>query len=168
MKGLKIILIPIILFIFVFAILFAYLVMPKNNSIRESNFPNFSMTDLRGNSVNQDFFFLDEYKVLNVWATWCVNCKLEHGFLMDLQSKGIRIIGLNYKDNKSKAIKWLNQFGNPYWFSIFDPEGSLGIEIGVAGAPETYLLNKDNTIIQKHIGIVNSEIWDKKFKELMK
>ena len=100
MKGLKIILIPIILFIFVFAILFAYLVMPKNDSIRESNFPNFSMTDLRGNSVDQDFFFLDEYKVLNVW--------------------------------------------------------------------ETYLLNKDNTIIQKHIGIVNSEIWDKKFKELIK
>ena len=70
--------------------------------------------------------------MINVWATWCVNCKLEHGFLMSLQNKGIKIFGLNYKDDKEKALRWLDQFGNPYWKTIYDPRGNFGLEIGVS------------------------------------
>jgi cytochrome c biogenesis protein CcmG/thiol:disulfide interchange protein DsbE len=87
---------------------------------------------------------------------------------MNLKNKGIKIFGLNYKDDKEKAIRWLDQFGNPYWKTIYDPRGNFGLEIGVSGAPETYLIDKENKIIQKHIGIVNENIWKNKFIKLIK
>ena len=87
---------------------------------------------------------------------------------MSLENKGIKIFGLNYKDNKEKALRWLDQFGNPYWKTIYDPSGDFGLEIGVSGAPETYLIDKKNKIIQKHIGIINEDVWINKFTKLMK
>lgn len=167
MKNIKLFLIPSVLFLILFSILFVSLTSSKQDYIEPSSFPNFEMSDLNGKTINNDFLFAGEYKIMNIWATWCVNCKLEHGFLMSLKESQIKIIGLNYKDNKLKAKKWLDQYGNPYWISIFDPDGNLGMKLGVSGAPETYLLNKENEIIQKHIGIIDSNIWNKKFKNLI-
>ena len=87
---------------------------------------------------------------------------------MSLQNKGIKIFGLNYKDDKEKALRWLDQFGNPYWKTIYDPKGNFGLESGVSGAPETYLIDKRNRIIQKHIGIIDEKVWLNKFTNLMK
>ena len=128
-----------------------------------SDIPDFKLTDLNGRKIDRSVFEADEYKLINVWATWCINCKLEHGFLMSLKNENFNIIGLNYKDNLEKANKWLVQFGNPYKQNIFDQKGELGFELGVAGAPETYLVNKQNKILYKHVGIINEDVWIQKF-----
>ncbi len=128
-----------------------------------SDIPDFKLTDLNGRKIDRSVFEEDEFKLINVWATWCINCKLEHGFLMSLKNENFNIIGLNYKDNLEKANKWLVQFGNPYKKNIFDQKGELGFELGVAGAPETYLVNKQNKILYKHVGIINEDIWIQKF-----
>ena len=128
-----------------------------------SDIPDFKLTDLNGRKIDRSVFEADEYKLINVWATWCINCKLEHGFLMSLKNENFNIIGLNYKDNIEKANKWLVQFGNPYKKNIFDQKGELGFELGVAGAPETYLVNKQNKILYKHVGIINEDVWIQKF-----
>ena len=128
-----------------------------------SDIPDFKLTDLNGRKIDRSVFEADEYKLINVWATWCINCKLEHGFLMSLKNENFNIIGLNYKDNPEKANKWLVQFGNPYKKNIFDQKGELGFELGVAGAPETYLVNKQNKILYRHVGIINEDVWIQKF-----
>ena len=132
-----------------------------------SDIPDFKLTDLNGRKIDRSVFEADEYKLINVWATWCINCKLEHGFLMSLKNENFNIIGLNYKDNLEKANKWLVQFGNPYKKNIFDQKGELGFELGVAGAPETYLVNKQNKILYKHVGIINEDVWIQKFIPFM-
>ena len=111
--------------------------MPKDGDMSiDFSYPNISSEMVSLSSFRGRLVYID------VWATWCVNCKLEHGFLMSLQNKGIKIFGLNYKDDKEKALRWLDQFGNPYWKTIYDPRGNFGLEIGVSGAPETYLIDK--------------------------
>ena len=132
-----------------------------------SDIPDFKLTDLNGRKIDRSVFKEEEYKLINVWATWCINCKLEHGFLMSLKNENFNIIGLNYKDNLEKANKWLVQFGNPYKKNIFDQKGELGFELGVAGAPETYLVNGQNKILYKHVGIINEDIWIQKFIPLI-
>ena len=86
---------------------------------------------------------------------------------MSLKNQNFKIIGLNYKDNLEKANKWLIQFGNPFSNNILDQKGELGFELGVAGAPETYLVNKQNKILYKHIGIMDEKIWNKNFLPLI-
>ena len=76
--------------------------------------------------------------LLNVWGSWCPACKVEHPYLVRLQEQGVRIIGLNYKDERSEALKWLKRLEDPYVFNIQDPDGKLGLDLGVYGAPETF------------------------------
>ena len=105
--------------------------------------------------------------MINVWATWCINCKLEHGFLMQKKEEGWNIIGLNYKDNMEKASRWLSQYGNPYSLNLYDKNGDYGFSLGVSGAPETYLVKKGK-VLQRHIGIMTDKVWDDKFISLIK
>ena len=151
-----------------FLIFIETLLNPNEKTIEVSSFPAFEMNELNEEPINQNSFQEGEYKLINVWATWCVNCKLEHGFLMQKKNEGFQILGLNYKDDINKAIKWLNQFGNPYQINLFDNLGDYGFKLGVSGAPETYLLDKKNLIIQKHIGIMSDEVWKNKFKPLIR
>ncbi|PXF29320.1 hypothetical protein WH50_21345 [Pokkaliibacter plantistimulans] len=97
--------------------------------------------------------------LLNVWATWCPSCHMEHPYFMQLAKQGVPIIGINYKDDRASAMKWLAELGNPYLFSIFDEKGSLGFDLGVYGAPETYLIDKDGIIRYKHVGVVDERVW---------
>ena len=99
--------------------------------------------------------------LVNVWATWCPTCKAEHAFLNTLAAKGVRIIGINYKDDDEEAKVWLRDYGNPYEFNISDPKGKLGLELGVYGAPETFFVDGDGIIRAKHVGDLNQRIWDK-------
>jgi cytochrome c biogenesis protein CcmG/thiol:disulfide interchange protein DsbE len=103
--------------------------------------------------------FLGQVSLLNVWATWCVSCRVEHPYLMDIAETGVRIIGLNYKDEVGAAQQWLAKYGDPYAQTISDPSGGLGLDLGVFGAPETYLVDHLGVIHYKHIGVVDDRVW---------
>lgn len=97
--------------------------------------------------------------MLNVWASWCVACRQEHPLLMQLANSGkINIIGLNYKDTREDAMRWLEQYGDPYLVSAFDQQGRVGIDYGVYGVPETYIIDKNGIIRYKHIGPINADV----------
>jgi cytochrome c biogenesis protein CcmG, thiol:disulfide interchange protein DsbE len=96
--------------------------------------------------------------VLNVWASWCVACREEHALMVDLSKTGtVPIYGLNYKDKRDDALGWLGQFGNPYVASLADTEGLVGIDYGVYGVPETFVIDKAGVIRHKIIGPVTAE-----------
>lgn len=102
--------------------------------------------------------------LLNVWATWCISCRQEHETLVELAKTGqVDIYGLNYKDNRQDAKRWLARFGNPYVANAFDGSGRVAIDWGVYGAPETFIIDRNGIIRHKHIGpltvdIINREI----------
>ena len=97
--------------------------------------------------------------LLNVWASWCGSCRVEHPVLMDLARSGrIPIYGLNYKDGRDAGIGWLARNGDPYVASAFDGEGRVAIDFGVYGAPETFLVDAAGTIRFKHIGPLTPEV----------
>jgi cytochrome c biogenesis protein CcmG/thiol:disulfide interchange protein DsbE len=96
--------------------------------------------------------------LLNVWASWCVSCRDEHPVLLDLAKSGVvPVIGLNYKDERTDGLRWLAQFGNPYQLSAFDREGQVGIDYGVYGVPETFVIDKQGTIRYKQIGVLTEQ-----------
>jgi cytochrome c biogenesis protein CcmG/thiol:disulfide interchange protein DsbE len=104
-----------------------------------------------------------EISLLNIWATWCPTCRAEHEFLNTLKQQGIAIYGVNYKDERDKALEWLATLGDPYRLNIDDSAGQLGIDLGVYGAPETYLLDADGVIRYRHVGALDGEIWQREF-----
>ena len=107
--------------------------------------------------------------LLNVFASWCVSCRVEHPVLMDLARQGVvPIVGLNYKDKREAGIGWLRQFGNPYNVSAFDSDGRIGIDYGVYGVPETFVIDKHGVIRMKHIGPVSAEALTDKILPLIK
>lgn len=117
----------------------------------------FSEQDLKG-----------EVRLLNVWATWCPSCRAEHEYLRMLAKQGIGIVGLNYKDERAEAINWLKVLGDPYQFNIYDPRGKLGFDLGVYGAPETYVVDTQGVVRYRHVGVVNEKVWLETLQPLMK
>ena len=102
--------------------------------------------------------------LLNVWATWCVGCRQEHAFLVELaEANDVPIYGLNWKDDRATALSWLASLGDPYVASAFDEIGEVAIDWGVYGAPETFLLARDGTVLYKHIAPLTPEIWAQEF-----
>ena len=97
--------------------------------------------------------------LLNVWATWCVSCKAEHPVLTELAAQGVNIVGINYKDDNANALKWLKEFHNPYQLDIRDEQGSLGLNLGVYSAPETFLVDKHGIIRHKFVGVIDQRVW---------
>jgi cytochrome c biogenesis protein CcmG/thiol:disulfide interchange protein DsbE len=107
--------------------------------------------------------------LLNVWASWCVSCRQEHPVLMDLARQDVvPIIGLDYKDGREEGIGWLKQFGNPYQLSAFDGNGRVGIDYGVYGVPETFVIDKRGVIRLKHVGPVTPAVIAEKLLPLIK
>jgi cytochrome c biogenesis protein CcmG/thiol:disulfide interchange protein DsbE len=107
--------------------------------------------------------------LLNVWASWCVSCRQEHPLLVELGKSGIvPIVGLNYKDQRADGLGWLKQHGDPYTLSAFDGDGRVGIDYGVYGVPETYVIDKAGVIRYKQIGPVTPEALEKKILPLVK
>ncbi len=110
----------------------------------------------------QETFGVDDMRgqvwLLNVWASWCVSCRQEHPYLVEMAGTGgIPVIGLNYKDERQAAIGWLRAQGDPYLATVTDEDGRVGIEYGVYGTPETFLIDKDGVIRYKHIGPINRD-----------
>jgi len=107
--------------------------------------------------------------LLNVWASWCAACREEHPLLVQLAKSGVvPIYGLNYKDKRDLALQWLDRFGDPYSVSIVDPDGRVGIEYGVYGVPETYVIDKTGVIQYKQIGPVTVDVLEKTILPLVK
>ncbi len=107
--------------------------------------------------------------LVNVWATWCPTCKAEHEMLMKIRAtSSLEIVGVNYKDQRNQALAWLARYGNPYSFNLFDADGQIGIELGVYGAPETFLLNEQGEIVYKRVGDVNERIWAEEIQPRLK
>ena len=106
--------------------------------------------------------------LVNVWATWCGGCRQEHPFLMKLaQSGAIPIYGINWRDSRPEALGWLQQLGDPYVFSAFDADGRVGIDWGVYGAPETFLISPEGIVLYKHLGPLNAAVWEEDFVPLI-
>lgn len=132
--------------------------------------PMFKLPQLHegGKTISQRDL-LGQVWLLNVWASWCVSCRQEHPVLMELARSGaVPIYGLDYKDNREEGIAWLRQYGNPYVLSAVDAEGRIGIDYGVYGVPETFLIDKTGVIRHKHIGPLTPEVVQKKLMPLLK
>ena len=107
--------------------------------------------------------------LLNVWASWCVTCREEHPLLVELSRKKVLpILGLNYKDKSEEAMAWLKRFGNPYELSVVDADGRIGIDYGVYGVPETYLIDAEGVIRFKQIGVLTATVVEQKLLPLAK
>lgn len=107
--------------------------------------------------------------LLNVWASWCGACRDEHPVLVDYARRGgVPIYGLNYKDKREDGLSWLRQFGNPYTDSLFDPDGRIGIDYGVYGVPETFVIDRAGVIRYKHIGPITPAVLRDKIEPLLK
>jgi cytochrome c biogenesis protein CcmG, thiol:disulfide interchange protein DsbE len=106
--------------------------------------------------------------LINIFGSWCPSCYHEHPYLMQLSTEhNIKIYGLNYNDKRAAGAKFINDLGNPYEFVIFDDNGRLRIDLGVYGAPETFVVNSENKIVYRHVGIVNEAVWLKLLKPKM-
>ena len=162
---------PLALFILLILGLFAFLDREESDLrsvLLNKQFPNFSLSRLDNEEIITKDDLLELPSLLNVWATWCVACLVEHPFLMELKNEArIKIYGLNYKDDRNKALKLLDKIGDPYEFSIFDKEGRLAIDLGVYGAPETFLIDNEGIIRVRHVGVLTPEVWEQKFNSVL-
>ena len=118
-------------------------------------------------------FTPDEMKgkvwLLNVWASWCVACRVEHPLLVEMsKQKLVPIVGLNYKDKRDEGLQWLRRYGDPYGLSAYDAEGKVGIDYGVYGVPETFVIDKQGVIRYKQIGPITPEALEQKILPLIR
>ncbi len=113
--------------------------------------------------------FQGEVKVLNVWASWCIPCRAEHPLVTRLaEEEGVPVYGLNWKDRQNAAIAWLDELGDPYGKIGFDESGRAGIELGVYGVPETYVIDKDGRIRYKRTGPISPAVMEEEILPLIR
>ena len=132
--------------------------------------PGFALTRLddEAKTIRRDDM-LGQVWILNVWASWCAACRDEHPHLVAFsRTKSVPLIGLNYKDTRPAGLGWLARFGNPYDASLFDVDGRVGIDFGVYGVPETFVIDKQGVIRFKQIGPVTPEVLEKRIVPLLK
>ena len=124
-------------------------------------FPAFALKDLHDpDRIRTREDLIGEIALVNVWGTWCPNCVIEHPELLRIsREEGIRIFGINYNDDTAKAVVWLERRQDPYVFSIVDDEGRLAIDLGVYGAPETFVIDAKGVIRFRHVGPVTEDLW---------
>lgn len=121
--------------------------------------PSFRLPSLGGDQPVGPEVLAGQVSLLNVWATWCISCRVEHPYLQRLADSGVNIVGLNYKDDSAAARDWLADLGDPYATNIVDAEGSLGLDLGVYGAPETFFIDRDGVVRYRHVGVIDDRIW---------
>ncbi len=129
--------------------------------------PEFSLETLAGDPVT-DKALQGQVALVNVFGSWCVACLYEHPLFMELDQKpSFVMIGVNWRDTREKANRWLAQHGDPYDLILFDPDSRLAIDLGVTGAPETFVIDTKGHIRYKHTGVVTREIWEDRLEPLM-
>ena len=139
-------------------------------------FPAFSLPSLYANPANADGNSGDAPAarilsdadlpgrtfLVNIWGTWCPECYREHGILLELAEEGVPIVGINYKDERDKAEDYLARFDNPFVLNVFDSEGTLGLDLGVYGAPETFVVDSSGIIRERVAGGIDRAIWEQR------
>jgi len=164
---------PVALFMALCVLLFAGLRMADQKDIIPSPLigkpaPAFALSTLDGDQVIRRDDLLGQAYLLNVWASWCPGCRVEHEQITAIADSGlIPVIGLNYKDAEADARRWLNQFGNPYQQILVDADGKVGIDFGVYGAPETFLVDAAGIIRFKQVGILDQRTWETQMLPLL-
>jgi len=160
----------LIIFIFlIFCFVIFYKGLDNSNTYTpkisdKKNIPTFEAKDFNSNIYfnSEKIFEEDIFYIINIWASWCVPCRKEHPLLMKLsKNQSIKLVGLNYKDNLNNAKKFVKEFGNPYSQILIDNDGTLSVEFGAYGVPETFLIDKNKKIIDKFVGPINQEIVEK-------
>ena len=163
----RIFIIPIILFLFVLSVFFYLLTIERDPLELPSNLLNKNVPDFETKSLLNDEKFVsskefgNELVLVNFFATWCKPCRDEHAYIKNFSKKGIKIIGINYKDKSTNAIKWLEKLGNPYSNIPVDKDGRIAIDWGVYGIPETFIVNSRGIIKYRHVGPVTKKIYKK-------
>ena len=135
-----------------------------NDPVPEFELPNLMQVDQTLTAAD----LTGEVSLLNVWATWCPSCIAEHGELTRIfETTGLRIIGVNYNDDSEAARAWLKRWGDPYAFHIVDESGTLAIDLGVYGAPETFVVDADGVIRYRHVGVVTRKVFEETLTPLI-
>ena len=153
----------LLFFIFIFSIFYIGLDKPnfyKPTEIRNKNLEEFASTGLFSNKKfnSKDIIENNNFTLINIWASWCIPCRSEHSMLMSLSKKtDLNIIGLNYKDKKNNAVKFLDELGDPFSQNLIDPDGIISISLGAYGVPESFLLNNKSIVIKKYIGPLTND-----------
>jgi len=164
----KLLIIPSIVFLSILLTFFYLLIIGRNPSEIPSNLLDKSIPKFETESLLRKEMFIsskefgNEIILVNFFATWCVPCRAEHIYIKRFSNeKGIRVIGINYKDNSKKTIQWLKDLGNPYSNVPIDKNGRIAIDWGVYGIPETFVVNSKGIIKYRHIGAVTKKIYKK-------
>ena len=170
----QLLIIPLVLFFLLIGVFLYLLLIERNPSELPSALinreaPEFEATSLFDENLfvsNKDFG--NEITLVNFFATWCFPCRKEHPFIEKLSNEsGIKLIGINYKDKNTKTKKWLKELGNPYAKVGIDKDGNIGIDWGLYGIPETYVVDKNGIIKYKYVGPITKKTY-KKFYSLIK
>ena len=164
----QLLILPLIFFLLILFTFFYLLIIERNPSelpsnLLDKNVPKFETVSLLKNErfVSYDEFG-DEIILVNFFATWCKPCRDEHVYIKRFSNeKGIRVIGINYKDTSDNAIEWLKDLGNPYSDIPVDKNGRIAIDWGVYGIPETFIVNSDGIIKYRHVGPITNKIYKK-------
>jgi cytochrome c biogenesis protein CcmG/thiol:disulfide interchange protein DsbE len=154
--------IPLLLFLGVAGFLYRGLYLDPAelpSALIDKPFPEFSLPAVQSDTVITRADLLGKPALVNVWGTWCVACRVEHPVLNKLAQQGVVIYGINYKDINPDARKWLKEFHDPYQMNIRDEAGTLGVDLGVYGAPETFLIDSKGIIRYKHVGVIDETVW---------
>ncbi|WP_110708111.1 DsbE family thiol:disulfide interchange protein [Salinicola sp. CR57] len=161
MKRRLLLLIPLLLFAVL--VVFLYRGLAKDPSARDSallarEFPAFNLATLDDPARTLDRSLLEgQVTLVNVWGEWCPTCKQEMPQLLELADRGVRLVGVDYKDTRENGLQFLDEFGDPFEVSLFDPEGTLGFDLGVYGAPESFLVDADGVIRYHHTGYITPQ-----------
>ena len=164
----KLLILPSIFFAIILSIFFYLLITERNPSEIPSNLLNKNVPFFEAESLfkNEKFISSQELKneiiLVNFFATWCKPCRDEHVYIKRFSNKkGIKVIGINYKDNSKKTIEWLKNLGNPYSDVLIDKNGRIAIDWGVYGIPETFIVNPSGIIKYRHVGPITNKIYKK-------
>ena len=165
---------PSIIFFFILLVFFYLLIIDRDPTelpsvLIEKKVPRFEAESLLD---NKKFISTEEFGnktvIVNFFATWCKPCREEHPYIKRLSNtKGIKIIGINYKDNPQRTIKWLKELGNPYSNIAIDSNGQIGIDWGVYGIPETFIVNTEGIIKYRHVGPITKKVYNNFYSKVI-
>ncbi len=141
--------------------------MAMPSALEGKPLPQFAAEDLLTGQVISQQQLVGEVALINVWATWCPSCHAEHEFLNQLAKRNVVIYGVDYKDDAAAARDWIAQKGNPYRYNLFDPQGTIGLDLGVTGAPETYVIDHRGQVQMRYQGPLNERVWQEKLLPLI-
>ncbi|WP_028117137.1 DsbE family thiol:disulfide interchange protein [Ferrimonas senticii] len=164
--------IPLAIFLGVAAFLFKGLYMDPSeldSALVGKPMPQFQLQQLEDpDKIITASDLKGEVYLINVWATWCPSCKYEHPFLNQLQTQNVLpIYGINYRDERVPALQYLQMSGDPYNINIFDPEGKLAFDLGVYGAPETFVVDHNGVVRKRFAGVLAPQVWAEEFMPLI-